>query len=323
MTLSRPWSMRVFFAVTVAAAVLGGCGGAKRQAGPVVLGRGRTATGAFFVATLQPTSKCPLGVRIVEAGLANMLCYSVFEQPVRPKIGCLPGGRLVLHWRVAPTARSVLLTMSDGRRIMSSVMRVASGSGGPAGLYYQAVRGPTPIPVEVREIGGASRTEALRGVVGCTTPLVKHVGRDERPFAKIPTPVGTLSISNRVDRILGEDHQGLRAVLEGPTHAVVGSGALRLLLPLRWEARRICSGPSPFTVLYGVVEGRGYRVFVQFNRRLYALRTKPIPGWVGLRGTLVYGVWRGVPHELIVRKASGKAVETMEVGTLIAQTPCL
>lgn len=322
MTLSRSRLM-CLFAATVAAAVLGGCGGAKKQTAPVVLGRGQTAAGSIFVATLQPTSKCPLEVRILEAGIANMLCYSIFEQPVRPKIECLPGGRLILHWRVAPTARSVQLTLSDGHRITSSVMRVASGLGGPAGLYYQAVRGPTPIPVEVREIGGGSRAEGVRRVVECTTSLVKRVGRDEQTFARIPTPGGILSISNRVDRMLGKDYQGLRAVLDGPTHVIVGSGALRLLPPLRWEARRICSGPSPFTVLYGVVEGGGYRVFVQFNRRLYALRTKPIPGWVGLRGTLVYGVWRSVPRELIVHTASGRVVETMEVGTLIAQTPCL
>lgn len=326
MTFSGFRLMRVFSAATVAAAVLGGCGGAKNQADPAVLGSGRTAAGAIFVATLQPTSKCPLEVRIVEAGTANMLCYSIFEQPVRPKIECSPGGELVLHWRVEPTARSVQLTLSDGRQITSSVMKVASGLGGPAGLYYQAIRGPTPIPVEVREIGGASRTEGVRRVVECTTHLVKHVGGDERSFAKIPTPAGILFISHGVDRMLGKEFQVFRAVLGGPTHAVVGWGALRLLPPLHWEARRICSGSSPFTVLYGVVEGRGYLVFVRFNRRirrLYELRTKPIPGWVGLRGTLVYGVWSSVPHELIVQSTSGKVVEKMEIGNLIEQAPCL
>jgi hypothetical protein len=123
--------------------------------------------------------------------------------------------------------------------------------------------------------------------------------------------------------MLGKDYQELTAVLEGPMHAIVGSGALRLLPPLRWEARRICSGPSPFTVVYGLVDGKRYRVFARFNRGLDALRTKPIPGWVGLQGTLVYGVWRDVPRELVVRTTSGKVVETMEVGTLIARTPCL
>jgi len=316
--------MRMLFAATVAVAVLGGCGGAKKEADPVVLGSGRTAAGTVFVATLQPTSRCPLEVRIVEAGFANMLCYSIFEHPVRPKIGCSPEGRLVLHWSVEPTARSVQLTLSNGHRITSSVMKVSSGLGGPAGLYYQAVRGPTPIPVEAREIGGASRTEGVRRVVECTTNLVKHVGRNEqRPFAKIPTPAGSLVILNRVDRMLGKDYPGLTAVLEGPTHAIVGAGPLRLLPPLRWEARRICTGSSPFTVLYGVVEGRGYRVFVQVGHRLYPLRTKPIPRWVGLGGTLVYGVWSSVPHELIVQSSSGKVIEEMEIGKLIEQTPCL
>jgi hypothetical protein len=322
MTVSRFRLMRVLFAAMIVAATVGGCGDTKSQAAMAVLGRGRTAAGASFVATLQPTSKCPLQVRIVEAGIANMVCYSIFEQPVRPKIGCLPGGRLVLHWRVEPTARGVQLTLSNGRRITSSVIKIASGLGGPAGVYYQAVRGPTPIPVAVREIGGASRAEGVRRVFECASPFVKHVGRDERPFAEIPTPDGSLTISNRVVRILGKDHQGLTAVLEDSTHAIVGAGALRLLPPLRWEARRICSGSSPFTVLYGVIEG-GYRVFVQFGHRLYALRAKPIPGWVGLRGTLVYGIWSSVPRELIVQTASGEVVERMEIGNLIAQTPCL
>ncbi len=323
MCFPRLRGMRVLFAATLASAILGGCGGAKKQADPVVLGRGRAAAGTIFVATLQPTRRCPLEVRVVEAGLADKLCYSIFEQPVRPKIGCSSGGRLVLHWRVAPTARSVQLTLSDGHRITSSVMRVASGMGGPAGLYYQVVRGPAPTPVEVREIGGASRTEGVRSIVECTTALVKHVGRDERPFAKIPTPAGILSISYGVDRILGKDYQVFRAVFGAPTHAVVGSGALRLLPPLQWEARRVCSRPSPFTVVYGVVEGKRYRVFARSDYGLDALGTKPIPTWVGLRGTLVYGIWRDIPRELIVRTTAGAVVETMEVGTLIKQTPCL
>ena len=323
MTFSSFRLMRVLFAATVAAAVLGGCGGVKKQADPVVLGSGRTAAGTTFVATLQPTSRCPLEVRIVEAGLANMLCYSNFEHPARPKVGCSPGGRLVLHWRVEPTARSVQLILSNGHRITSSVMSVSSGLGGPAGLYYQAVHGPTPIPVEAREIGGASRTEGVRRVMECTTILVKHVGRNEqRQFAKIPTPAGSLAVLNRVDRMLGKDYPGLTAVLEGSTHAIVGTGPLRLLPPLRWEARRICTGPSPFTVLYGAVKG-GYRVFARVGHRLYALRTKPIPIWVGLQGTLVYGVWSSVPHELIVQSTSGQIVEKMEIGNLIEDTPCL
>jgi hypothetical protein len=320
---SRPCLIRVAFAATIAAATLGGCGGNREQYALVVVGHGRTAAGAAFVATLRPTKECPLGLRVVEAGIARALCYSIFEEPVRPKIECLPEGRLVLHWRVAPTAHSVQLTLSDGHRITSSVMRVASGVGGPAGLYYQAVRGPAPIPVDVREIGGASQTMSVRRLVECTAVLVKHVGRNEgQSFAEIPTPHGIMSISNRVDRLHGKDYPGLRAVL-GPMQIIVGSGALRLLLPLRWEARRICRGSSPFTILYGVVEGRGYRVLVRSNGRLYALRAKPVPRWVGLQGTLVYGIWRDVPDELIVRTSSAKVVETMGIGNLIAQTPCL
>ncbi len=320
--LSRSQSIRALLVATVVVSILGGCGSTKKQDAPVVLGRGQTAAGAAFVATLQPTNKCPLEVRIVEAGLTNMLCYSRFEEPVRPQIECLPGGRLALHRRVSPAAIGVQLTLSDGHRITSKVM-TASGPEGPAGLYYQAVRGPTPIPMKVREIGGASQTMGVRRLVECATVLIKHVGRNEgRPFAQVPTPRGVISISNTVDRFHGKDYPGLRAVLES-TQTLVGSGALRLLLPLRWEARRVCSGSPPFTVLYGVVERRGYRAFAQVNHRLYALRTKPIPGWVGLQGILVYGVWSDVPSELIVRTTSGKVVESMEVGTLIEQTPCL
>ena len=315
--------MRVFFAATVAASLLGGCGGARQQNTPFVLGSARTAAGAIFIATLQPTSKCPLEVRIVEAGSgANMLCYSSFEEPVQPKIECV-SGRLILHWRVAPTAHSVQLTLSDGRQITSSVMRTTGGLGGSVGIYYQAVRGPTPFPTEVREIGGTWRAQGVRRLAECEGNIVKHVGRDERRFAEVPTPDGIMAISNREDRILGRDYPGLRAVIKGPTRAVVGSGALRLLLPLRWEARRVCSGTSPFTALYGVLNGRGYRVFVLLNHRLSVLRAKPIPGWVGLRGTLVYGIWRDTPHDLIVRTMSGTVVATEEVGTLIAHMPCL
>ncbi len=43
------------------------------------------------------------------------------------------------------------LRLSNGRRITSRVAFVPASFGGPAGFYYQSVRGPTPFPVSLTE----------------------------------------------------------------------------------------------------------------------------------------------------------------------------
>lgn len=66
---------------------------------------------------------------------------------------------------------SVRLRLGDNRTITSKAIGVPRRLGGPAGLYYQVVRGPSPIPVSLMELDAHGKTLAvlkLPAVVECT-----------------------------------------------------------------------------------------------------------------------------------------------------------
>jgi hypothetical protein len=67
-------------------------------------------------------------------------------------------GLLKIEASTLPSARNVRLLLSDGRSITSRVLLLPAGvNGGPAGFYYQAVRGPVPIPVSLTELDAQGR----------------------------------------------------------------------------------------------------------------------------------------------------------------------
>jgi hypothetical protein len=316
------------------AAVLGamcGCGGesakvARPRDATATVGRGRTFAGTSFVATVQRSTDCPLSVTIQEGGSfgSRSLCYSILERPVRPKVECLLG-LLAIHMQVMSAARSVWLTMSDGQRIRSPVMVLPRRLGGPATLYYQAVR-PNPIPVALTELDASNRplqTVPVPRVGECSTHLVKPVPGGTRLLVTVRAPGDrSLSIISQENLIRGKISRGLRVVLNGAAGAVIGSGALRFLPPLGWEAARIC-GAKALTAIYGVLEMESDRVFVRTGQKLNALDHIAIPASVGWHGTLVYGFTTQVPTDLIVRTQVGKTIVDERVGASIDRIPCV
>jgi hypothetical protein len=329
----------VAFALLVA---VSGCGGtasshAARSSKSVVIAHGRTAAGSTFVAAMQiPTSSggeakgvgaCHLNVSITEGAPSRTTntCYSWSESPVRPKVEC-QAGTLTIHLPVRDKTHNVRLTLSDGRTVTSPVIRVPPALGGSARLYYQAVQGPRPIPVSITEFDGRGdeiRTVATPRVVECTKIQVRDVPGSAHVLASDRAPGGrSFTISSERTRTLGRTYFGLRVAFEGAGSNVIGSGPLRLALPLEWDVRRVCK-PHPYGIIYGVLTMPGDEAFVRTGIGLERMRRVVIAASVRPHSTLVYSLVRQTPTELIVRTRNGKPVVDENVSSISAETPCV
>jgi len=58
---------------------------------------------------------------------------------------------------VPASVRTVQLHLSNGRTITSRVIRVPRNSGGPGGIYVEAIRGYSPYPVSLTELDAQGR----------------------------------------------------------------------------------------------------------------------------------------------------------------------
>lgn len=336
-------------ALSLAMAMASGCGGAARDHEPTiatdrsatVIGRGRTSLGEPFVAVLgmntrlpkelapfakelKPRGGCPLPVFIKEGSqsMYNEVCYAPAEVSTQAGVEC-SSGLLRIHL-VAPIAtHSVRLMLSDGQRVISSVMALPRQYGGPRALYYQTVRGPEPIPVFVTELGLRGEvlaTVSAYRVTACGKELVRILP-GSRVLAKAPAPGGGMfTIASRRTEVLGETYLGLQLRL--PNGTETGTAALRLAPPLRWEASRIC-GLRPYGIVYGVLPTAHYGAFVITDTKRQRLNNIAIPPSVVAHSTLVYGIVDGTPGRLIVRSSDGKTVVDDKIGTIFAEKQCV
>lgn len=144
----------------------------------VVIGRGRTATGATFIARLLPAPSpapggCMLNVAILGSeGSRASSCFSRTQTRADASVHC-DAGQLTIQAFMRTATRRVQLLLSDGRRLTSPALLIPAELGGPAGLYYQLVRGPSPIPVSLTELdaqGHTLRIDRLPALTGCTRP---------------------------------------------------------------------------------------------------------------------------------------------------------
>jgi hypothetical protein len=333
--------------VLIAACVvtLSGCGGAatdpsSHENPPIVIGGGRTAVGESFVATLggarppsrlagerelEPHGGCPLRVFIREDQHAwqNEVCYPRSEVSEQAGVECA-SGLLLIHLAAPAATRSVRLSLSDGQQIVSPVMLLPRRHGGPVALYYQAVRGPTPIPVSATELGTHGQTLGTIGAYRgreCTKNMVRTLP-GARVLVTAQAPGGkTLTISSEQTRILGSTHFGLRVVVGGAGGIVAGTAALRVAPQLAWEVSRICK-PYPYGIIYGVLATPSDEVLVGMGAELQPLHRVAIPASVRPHSALVYGILGSTPSRLIVRVPGAKVVLDENIRSIFAETRC-
>jgi hypothetical protein len=268
-------------------------------AGAIVIGKGRTTAGGRYEVLLKPKEasrrrgQCgpsrPLSVQIVttrEGGISG--CYSKSER-VAPSVNC-DEGLLTIQARTGPSVRSVRLRLSNGQQITSRVAIVPPKLGGPAGFYYQAVRGPTPIPVSLTELDAHGRplhVLKLSRFVGCIKHLLKFLHNGIRTLVHGQVPEGpAFSIQGEAYRFLEHIHFALQVrITNGGGGGESPSGRKPKLFS--WALWRGCE-PHPYAILYGLLKQPGDTVLARMSGTLRPLPHVPIPAHLHAGGVLVY-----------------------------------
>ncbi len=300
----------------------------RPKAPPVVIGRGRTATGARFTVTFEPASGehgCSLEISEGGAGSESFgtrgSACSFRSKAAEASVDC-NSGLLTIQANTLPAARRVRLLLSDGRTIASPAIAIPARYGGPAGLYYQVVRGPAPIPVSLTELdrrGHALRTDRLPRIVECTKHPLKYLPGGIRTLVRSRIPGGApFTIEAQRYRFLGKVHLDLKTYVE--TESASGGFALgeqssgAIVLP-PGRARKIfapeeASGckPKPYVIVFGVLKQPGDTVLARTATGLVPLHVQPMPASLHAGGALAWGAFSPPPTELLIRAHDGRTL---------------
>ncbi len=289
-----------------------------------VLGHGRTVTGARYkVETAKGYGpSCPhivsFNVAISESGgttlnsisSSSLRCFSGKKPPPHPQLGCEEGVIQIESSTLAQT-RSVRLKLSDGHTIVSPVTLVPRQYGGPAGVYFQTVRGPSPYPVSLSERdadGHVTRTVPLRAAKHChpsqTKPGFRNLVKGDAPNGR------SFSIMGYANNELGRHVFNLQA--EGPAFLTGASTTDSLEPPSSAQAGHfrlqlaVGCEPHPFALVYGQLKTAGATVLVATaTAPLTPLTQVRIPAALHAPGILAYSLLDALPTELVVTSASG------------------
>ena len=304
---------------------------------PVVVGRGKTAAGGSFVARVEPRTHAqpalgcvfvtitetsrPQGKGLLEilSGESTGRCLSRSHVDPDQAVHC-NSGLLTIEADLLPATRSVRLLMSDNRTITSPTIRIPARLGGPAGLYYQVVRGPSPIPVSLTELDAEGRTVAvlkLPAVVECTKHPVKYFPGGIVRLVHDSLPQGpSFTIRGERYRKLGSVHFELKLQVSneellfggGSGGAFEGSVAIpNGRQPFKPQASSGCQ-PHPYAIIYGLLKAPNDTVLARVSGALVPLHKVAIPAHLHAGGVLAYGAFSPLPTELLIRAASGRTI---------------
>lgn len=307
---------------------------------PFEIGRRRTASGGRYAVWLRVsrgTGDCKAGVEVRQSGRGRAFECVPGSGADRPRVKCV-GGLLTVELVTGAAARSVELRLSDGSQIRSRPIAIPARYGGPRGLYYQQVRGPSPIPVALIELGVRGhrlRAIKLEPLKGCTKHPFKYLPGGFRVLAQGNEPRGPrFAIVAEHFRLFGVVHFKLRFaenVTAGELRRTRQPEGLEWLFedeeglgemveavpghPGRFAApsfqSHVESGCHPYehSLVYGLLKSRRERVFVKVAGRIHQLRRVPIPADMHAGGdALAYGAFPSSPEEVFVRAAGRRVI---------------
>ena len=333
----------------------------EAEAGPtkgaVEIGHGATAVGGKYTVWLEPKSgsnaqgpACRLSMEVFESGgesnspenreidgtRVNEVCLRSHPRALRAQ--CRDRGLLTIEAQTLPGARSVRLNFSDGRQIASRVAIVPAKLGGPAGFYYQVVRGPAPIPVSLTEVdahGKALRTVKLPRTAECVKQSLKRLHSTIRTIASDSLPQGPsfsisgerssgFSIGGKRSTSIGAPRFELRVEVapeEEGGDLISGAGGIALIgssvggpptpksSPFALQMTTGCQ-PHEYTILFGLLRAPADTVLARSPGSLQPFQKVRIPASLHVRGVLAYIPLAAVPSEVLVRTPTGKTVLT-------------
>jgi hypothetical protein len=296
-------------------------------AGSVVFAHRRTFTGERYSVELVRNAKegvptgghgrrCRLGVEIHDSeGEAASACVSSRDHSPEQGVNCSEGV-LTISAVTLPAARTVRLRLSEGRQATSKAIRVPrrlGGSAGDAGLYFQEVKGPKPIPLALEELGAKGRVlrrVKLPKIVECTRPTLRFLHNGIKSLAHGRLPIAGLprfTIQGEAYRFLGSIQFKLQVWIEneGGGGESLGGRRRKLFDFGIWQS---CQ-PHPYAIVYGLLYSHDDAVFARTPSGLVRLHRVSIPRHLHAHGgVLVYTAQRSVPTALIVRDGHGRTL---------------
>lgn len=288
--------------------------------GAKVLAHGRTAAGERFTVSFVPASPGRRGCSVtIESGHGGTNIgagggCSFRGRAAEASVNCSEG-LLTVQANTLPGARKVRLLLSDGRTITTAAIRIPAADGGPAGLYYQVVRGPKPIPVSLTELSSSGRplrTDRLPAVRECTRSPLKFLPGGIRTLVSMRVPNGPrFQIVAQRYRFLGHVHLDLTASVAGESpsggasfsigHRSQGAGlhgrAARAVFEPQSESG--CD-PEPYTIVFGILHRRHDTVLARTAAGLVPLHLQPVPASLHANGVLAWGAFSPPAAELRV-----------------------
>lgn len=298
---------------------------------------GRTAAGSGYTIWLERKKsgsayECKLSVEVRGAsgappGISEIIqseseiCLKPREDRSKePSIKCSQG-LLTIRTEVEPATRTVDLRMSNGTQIVSRPTLVSRRLGGPGAFYYQAVRGPSPIPVSLTERdahGNALRSVKLSRIVGCSKRPVKYLQGGKQTLVSGQAPQGPhFAIVGERYRLFGRLHLQLKLTtgeglistsddeegMEDPNESF--AVPVKRATPLDSESSAGCR-PHEYSIFYGLLRQSRNVVLAKVSGTLVPLSRVRLPASLHMRGVLVYLASTGQPEEIVVRSPSGK-----------------
>jgi len=318
---------------------------ARETTSSTVLTRGRTAAGERLVAKLERKrtsadnieSGCSLELsietsdgggdgRVSTGGSGFTTCVSRTAETYRPSVNC-SAGTLSVTVNTPSSVSRVRLRLSNGKQIGSRVIFVPRKLGGPYGMYYQVVRGPSPIPVSLVELnrhGKIVRSVSLPHIVECTKDPLKYFPGGRRALARATVPGGPMfTIVGEHYRFLGHSYFELKLELDEAGLNSSANNFYRSSEPVRsklkWNSEMTCT-PHPSLIIYSVLKNPRDAVLVRYSDQLAELRRVRIPAGMHAGGVLVYTAPPALPTELVLRGANGRTIASESLERLATET---
>jgi hypothetical protein len=247
------------------------------------------------------------GQGLISIGNGTSVCLGA-RSDRQPSIGC-SGGVESLTASVPASVHTVQLQLSDGQKLTTRVVRIPRKSGGPGGVYVEAVHGSSPYPVSLTELdaqGNVVKVLELRRV---------HCRKEPRPqgptfvdLAKGNAPGGEPFTIEAT--IVHFGHKQTSFSLSSVGSELRGTheeGGLRLGVKPKafpWSLSLECP-PHEFAIIYGILSAPGDSVLARTSAGLVPLTKVELAADLHSGGPLVYGAFSTMPSELVVLRSDG------------------
>jgi hypothetical protein len=294
-----------------------------------VLGHGRTHAGSTFTlrrenATEPSEASCRKSISIEiegpskrKTGVSEVwgtsLCLSGRKRRSRASGSC--GNEVTSIVAVMPASvQSVQLLLSNGKTITSGVIHIPPRDGGPASVYVQAVRGYSPYPVSLRELGRDDKLVVMVKVGFRCHPEPPASGPRFVSLVNGTTPTGEPFAIEGVLVHFGNHQTGFSLDLShshSSNSEAEGEIAVGHTKPkaFSWSLGMECP-PHEYAIVYGILSAPGSTVMARTSTGLVPLTKVELAADLHSGGPLVYGVFSTLPSELVVLGGNGTTLYT-------------